>query len=67
LLITLPVTLGFSAIRGIASGRQQFGLINKEQMIGALLRLAVLISFIVFHALTPLNAVWVSVLSGALG
>jgi O-antigen/teichoic acid export membrane protein len=67
LLITLPVTLAFSGIRGIASGHQLFGLINKEQIFAALLRLSLLLGFVLFHALTPLNAVWLSVISGALG
>lgn len=120
LLLTLPVTLGFSAIRGIALGRQRFVLINREQIFGALLRLSLLVGLLGVHAvstnspdrgipssragsasdqdlpiraarvgkrsadlstsdgltqlfprngqpLTPLLAVWVSVLSGAFG
>jgi O-antigen/teichoic acid export membrane protein len=67
LLLTLPVTLGFSAIRGIAQGRQQFGLMNKEQIFGALLRLAVLSSFAAVHVLKPVMAVWASIMSGVVG
>lgn len=67
LLFTLPVTLGFSAIRGIAYGRQQFGLINKEQIFNALFRLSFLVGLVALHALTPLNAVWVAVVSGVVG
>jgi O-antigen/teichoic acid export membrane protein len=67
LLLTLPVTLGFSAIRGIAQGRQQFSLVNREQTFGALVRLSLLIGLAAIHVLTPLKAVWVTVVSGVAG
>ncbi len=67
LLLTLPVTLGFSAVRGIAYGRQNFGLINKEQISAALVRLFLLLGFVLLHSLSALSAVWISVISGIVG
>ena len=67
LLLSLPVTLAFSAIRGIIQGRRQFSLINKERVSGAVLRLFALAGLVSVHLLTPMDAVWVSVASGAIG
>jgi O-antigen/teichoic acid export membrane protein len=63
LLLTLPVTLTFSAVRGIVQGRRQFALINKERIAGALLRLIVLAVLVALNVLNPIDAVWVSVAS----
>ncbi len=65
LLLSLPVTLCFSAIRGIVQGRQSFSAINAERVFGAALRCAVLVGFVAMHALTPLSAVWISIVTGA--
>jgi O-antigen/teichoic acid export membrane protein len=67
LLLTLPVTLTFSAVRGIAQGRQHFALINRERIGGALLRLFVLAGLAVMGVLNPISAVWISVVSVAMG
>jgi O-antigen/teichoic acid export membrane protein len=67
LLLTLPVTLTFSALRGIVQGRQQFALINRERIGGALLRLLVLAGMAVLEVLNPVRAVWISVVSVAIG
>jgi O-antigen/teichoic acid export membrane protein len=67
LLLSVPFTLLFAAIRGIAEGRQQFHLVNRERILTALLRLGALGGLVALHALTPLAAVWVTVMSGILG
>jgi len=67
LLLSLPVTLLFAAFRGIAQGRQLFRIINRERVVSAVLRLALILGLVSIHALTPVVAVWVTVLTGVLG
>jgi len=59
--------LALSSVRGILQGRQQFGLIIKERLAGALLRLLVLAVMAAMKVLTPLDAVWVAVGSQIMG
>jgi O-antigen/teichoic acid export membrane protein len=67
LLGTLPFSLIFAALRGIVQGRQQFGLINKERIAAAGIRLAALFVFLLGGFLTPVSAVWISVISPLIG
>jgi len=67
LLLSVPATLLFAAYRGIAQGRQLFRMINRERMSSALLRLALIGGLAGVHALTPVAAVWVTILSGLTG
>lgn len=64
LLLSLPFTLIFSALRGVVQGQCQFSWINRERVAGAGLRLLALAVLVAFHRLTMLNAVWVSVVCG---
>ncbi len=63
LLFTLPLSLVFSAVRGVAQAQQRFNLVNIERVTGALLRLLAICLLVLIHALTPLSAVWVSVVA----
>ena len=67
LLGTLPLTLIFAAMRGIVQGRQQFGLVNRERIAGAAIRLLSLVAFLLAGFLTPVTAVWISVISPLVG
>ena len=66
LLLTLPVTLTFSAIRGIVQGRRQFNFIDQERTAAAILRLVALAILVLVQRLTPGTAVWISVLTGVI-
>jgi O-antigen/teichoic acid export membrane protein len=67
LLSTLPLTLFFSAVRGIVQGRQKYDLINRERVSAAVLRLLGLVFVLAIGFLTPLSAVWISVISPLVG
>jgi O-antigen/teichoic acid export membrane protein len=67
LLLTLPVSLVFAALRGIVQARQGFATIRNERLAGVFLRLLLLTAFVMGGLLTPINATWISVLSGILG
>jgi len=65
LLLTLPVTLVFSALRGIVQGHQEFSRINSERVSAVVVRLLPLAILAGLDRLTAVNAVWLSVASGA--
>ncbi len=67
LLLTLPLSLTFAAWRGIIQGRHGFGIIRNERLTGVVLRLLLLVAFVSGGVLTPVNATWISVLSGIAG
>jgi len=67
LLLSLPATLVFAAFRGAAQGRQLFRIINRERVFSAVLRVAFIAALVRVHALTPVVAVWATILSGIIG
>ena len=67
LLLTLPVTLTFAALRGIVQGRGSFYVISRERIAGVMLRLIALVAFVWLGLLSPISGAWISVLSGAAG